>query len=146
MYDIYVCCGVGSRLESSSAEIGCSNESSGHHTASECTSHARRVTGLADTAGARQWVSSELVPTENPGRFHYLQQGDLQENFPRFNMCISPVLLYQYRHYCRQPPWEKRKIRDHDTRPEPYPNPNWNVRISIIWVTSFLRCCGLRRL
>ena len=37
-------------------------------------------------------MSSELVPTENPGRFHYLEQGDLQEKFPRFNnMCITAV-------------------------------------------------------
>ena len=55
--------------------------------------------GLAETAGARRWVSSELVLTENPGRFHYLEQSDLQEKFPRFNMCITAVLLYQYRHY-----------------------------------------------
>ena len=63
-----------------------------------------------------------------PGAFSLLEQGDLQEKFLRFNMCITTVLLYQYRHYCRRPPWEKWKIRDHDhTRPEPYPNPNWNA-------------------
>ena len=68
---------------------------SGQHTESECASHARRATGLAETAGTRRWVSSELVPTENPGRFHYLEQGDLQEKFPRFNnMSSSVVLLY----------------------------------------------------
>ena len=66
------------------------------------------------TGGAGRWVSSESVPTENPRRFHYLEQGDLQEKFPRFNnMCVTAVLLYQYRH-CRRPPWEKRKIRDYD--------------------------------
>ena len=30
-----------------------------------------------------------------------------------FKMCITDVLLYQYR-YCRRPPWEKREIRDYD--------------------------------
>ena len=113
-WHLYVCCGVGWRLGSSSAQIECSNESSGQHTASEGASHARRATGLAETAGAGRWVSSESVPTENPRRFHYLEQGDLQEKFPRFNnMCVTAVLLYQYRH-CRRPPWEKRKIRDYD--------------------------------
>ena len=57
------------------------------------------------TAGARRWVSSELVPTENPGRSRYIEQGDLQDMFPRFNMCITAVLLYQYRPCCRRPPW-----------------------------------------
>ena len=129
-HDIYVYSGVGSRLGSSSAEIECSNESSGQHTAGECAFHARRATGLfAETARARRWVSSELVLTENPGRFLYLEQDDLQEKFPRFNnTCITAVLLYQYRHYCRRPPWEKRKKRDYDhTRPESYPNPSWNA-------------------
>ena len=44
-------------------------------------------------------------------------KGDLQEKFPRFNMCITAVLLYQYRH-CRRPPWQKRNICDyhHSTR------------------------------
>ena len=51
------------------------------------------MTGVAGTAGARRWVSSDLVPTENPGRIHYLEQGDLQEKFPRFNLtCV--LLLY----------------------------------------------------
>ena len=114
MHDIYVCCGVGWRLGSSSAEIECSNESSGQHTASECASHPRRTTGLAETAGARRWVSSKLVSTEKPERLHYLEQGDLHEKFPRFNnIYYCCTLLYQYRH-CRRPPWEKRKIRYYD--------------------------------
>ena len=96
MHDICVCCGVGGRLASSNADIESLNESSGQYTSSKCASRARRVTGLAETAGARRWVSSELVSTENPGRFNYLEQGDLQEKFPRFNnMCISAVLPYQ---------------------------------------------------
>ena len=125
MHDIYVCCGVGWRLGSSSAEIECSNESSGQHTASECASHPRRTTGLAETAGARRWVSSELVSTENPGRLHYLEQGDLHEKFPRFNnMCITSVLLDIIVDGRRG----KRKVRDYDpTRPEPYSNPDWNA-------------------
>ena len=46
-------------------------------------------------------------------------KGDLQEKFPRFkNMCITAVLLYQYRH-CGRPPWEKREIVSMTTRPEP---------------------------
>ena len=92
---IYLCCGVGWRFRSSRAQIECSNESSGQHTASVGASHTRRATGLAETAGAGRWVSSESVPTENPRSFHYLQQGDLQEKFPRFNMRIAAVLLYQ---------------------------------------------------
>ena len=35
------------------------------------SSHARRATGLAKTAGAGRWVWSESVPTENPRRFHF---------------------------------------------------------------------------
>ena len=50
---------------------------------SEGASHARRAAGLAETAGAGRWVSSEPVATENPGRFHYLEQGDLQQKFPK---------------------------------------------------------------
>ena len=97
MHDIYMCCGVGLGLECSSAEIECSNERSGQHTASECASRARRATGLAETAGAGRWVPSESVPTETPGIFHYLAQGDLRGKLPRFNsMCITAVLLYQY--------------------------------------------------
>ena len=101
-------------LEARALKIECSNESSGQYTASEVASHARQATGLAETAGAGRWVSSESVPTENPRRFQYLEHDDLQENFPRFNnMCTTAVLLCQYRH-CRRPPWEKRKIRDYD--------------------------------
>ena len=37
------------------------------------------------TAGAGWWVSNESVPTENPRRFHYSEQGDLQEQLPSFN-------------------------------------------------------------
>ena len=111
---LFTDCGVGWRLGSAGAEIECSNESSGQHTASEGVSRARRATELAETAGAGRWVSSESVPTENPRRFQYLEHDDLQENFPRFNnMCTTAVLLCQYRH-CRRPPWEKRKIRDYD--------------------------------
>ena len=73
---------------------------SGQHTASEGASHARRAAGLAETAGAGWWVSSKSVPTENPRRFHYLEQSDLQEKFSMFsNMCITAVLQYQYRHF-----------------------------------------------
>ena len=59
--------------------------------------------GSQRTAGAGRWVSSKSVPTENPRRFHYLEQSDLQEKFSMFNMCINAVLLYQYRHFdgCR---------------------------------------------
>ena len=36
-------------------------------------------------------------------------KGDHQEKFPRFkNMCITAVLLYQYKH-CGRPPWENEK-------------------------------------
>ena len=38
-----------------------------------------------ETAGAGRWVWSESVPTENPRRFHYLEQGDLQEKLSSFN-------------------------------------------------------------
>ena len=109
-----MCCGVGRRLGSSSAQIECSNESSKQQIGA---SPARRATGLAETARAGRWVSMELVPTENPRYFHYLKQGDLQAKFPSFNLCITAVLLYQYRH-CRRPPWQKRKIcdRHHSTR------------------------------
>ena len=89
-------------------------KNSGQHTASKGASQPRRATGFAETAGAGRWVSSESVPTQNPRHFHYLEQGYLQEKFPRFNnMCIIAVLLYQCRH-CRRLPWEKRKIRDCD--------------------------------
>ena len=37
------------------------------------------------TAGAWWWVWSESVPTKNPRRFHYLEQGDLQEKLSSFN-------------------------------------------------------------
>ena len=66
-------------------KLECSNESSGQHTASEGASHSRRATALVATAGAGRWVWSEPVPTENPRRFHYLEQGDLQEKFLTFN-------------------------------------------------------------
>ena len=90
----YVYSGVGGRLGSSSAQIECSNENSGQHTAIEGASHARRATGLAETAGAGWWVSSKSVPTEYPSCFHYLEQSDLQEKSSMFNnMCIT-VLLY----------------------------------------------------
>ena len=86
-------------------KLECSNESSGQHTASEGASHARQATGLADIAGAGRWVSSESIPTENPRRFHYLEQGDFQENFSSFNntflyICtrVTTVLRYEYRH------------------------------------------------
>ena len=76
--------------------------------------------GLAETAGARRWVSSELVLTENPGRFHYLEQSDLQEKFSMFNMCFTAVLVYQYRHFDgRRGKNEKYMIVT--TRPEPEP-------------------------
>ena len=109
-----MCCGVGRRLGSSSAQIECSNESSKQQIGA---SPARRATGLAETARAGRWVSREFVLTENTRYFHYLKQGDLQAKFPRFNMCITAVLLYQYRH-CRRPPWQKRNICDyhHSTR------------------------------
>ena len=95
-------------------KLECSNESSGQHTASEGASHARQATGLADTAGAGRWVSSESVPTENPRRFHYWEQGNLQQQLPMLNIvCITAVLVHQYRH-CRRPPWAKRKMRDYD--------------------------------
>ena len=67
-------------------KLECSNESSGQHTASEGASHARRATGLADAAGAGRRVWNESVPTENPRRFHYLEQGDLQEKFSSSNI------------------------------------------------------------
>ena len=38
-----------------------------------------------ETAGAGRWVWSESVPTENPRRFQYLEQGDLQEKLSSFN-------------------------------------------------------------
>ena len=113
-WHICVCCGVGLRLGSLSAQIECSNESSRQDTANESASHARRTTGLVETAGAGRWVSSESAPTENPRHFHYLEQGYLQETSPRFdNMCITAVLLYQCRHR-RRPLWEERKVRDSD--------------------------------
>ena len=93
-------------LEARALKIECSNESSGQYTASEVASHARQATGLAETAGAGRWVSTESVPTKNPSHFHYLEHGDLQEKFSRFdNMCVAAELLYEYRR-CRRPPGE----------------------------------------
>ena len=112
---MHVCCGLGWRFGSSSAEIECSNESSGQHTGSECASDARRATGLAETAGARRWVSSELSPTVYPGRFQCLEQGDLQEKLQMFNnMCITAVLLYHSIDIVDGRRGKKRKIRDYD--------------------------------
>ena len=113
----YVCFGFGWRLGSSSAQIERSNESSGQQNASEDASHARQATGIAETAGAGRWVSTESVPTENSRRFHYLEQGDLKKSSQGLTTRIAAVLLYQYTH-CRRPPWKKRKIRyfDHSTR------------------------------
>ena len=123
-----MCCGVGGRLASSNADIESLNESSGQYTSSKCASRARRVTGLAETAGARRWVSSELVPTENPGRFHYLEQGDLQEMFQGLT-CVLLLYCCTSRHHCRRPPWEKRKIRDMTTVD---PNPTQTL-IGMLW-------------
>ena len=55
------------------------------HTTSDGAPHARRATGFADTAWAGRRVSSETVPTETPRNYHYFEEGDLQEMFPRFN-------------------------------------------------------------
>ena len=59
------------------------------------------------------------VPTENPRCFHYFEQSDRQEKFSMFNiMCITAVLLYQYRHFDGRR--GKNEIRDCDhPRPEP---------------------------
>ena len=62
----YVYSGVGGRLGSSSAQIECSNENSGQHTAIEGASHARRATGPAETAGSRmvgvEQIGSDGIP------------------------------------------------------------------------------------
>ena len=71
------------RLGSSTAQIECSNENSGQHTASEVASHARQATGLAETAGTGRWVSSESVPAENPRRVHYLEQKEILKKVPK---------------------------------------------------------------
>ena len=81
------------RLGSSTAQIECSNENSGQHTASEVASHARQATGLAETAGTGRWVSSESVPTENPRRFHYLEDKAIfMKSSQGSTTCV--VLLY----------------------------------------------------
>ena len=73
-------------------KLECTKESPRKNATSDGASHARRATGLAETAGARRRVSSETAPTENPRRYNYLEQGDLQEKFPRLNNILA--------HYC----------------------------------------------
>ena len=90
-------------LEARAPKSSAQTKISRQHTASEGASHARRATGLAETAGAG-WVSSKSVPTENPRCFHYLEQSDRQEKFSMFQQdvyycCIAAVLLYQYRQF-----------------------------------------------
>ena len=77
-------------------KLECSNESPGQQTASDGASHARRATGLAETAGAGRKVSSETVATENPRGRRYLEQGHLQETFPRFNnmYCCTSIYIF----------------------------------------------------
>ena len=61
-------------------------------------SHARRATALAETEVAGQRVSSETFPTENRRHYHYLEQGDLQEKFPKLNMyyCCIAVRVWTF--------------------------------------------------
>ena len=88
------------------------------NTASEVASHARQATGLAETAGAGRWVSSESVPTENPRRFHNLEQMAIfKKRSQGLTTCISALLLYQYRH-CGRPQWKNEKYLIMTTRPE----------------------------
>ena len=84
MHDIYVFSGW-----LNTWKLECSNESSGQHTASEGASRSKRATGLADTAGARGRVWSESVPTEDPMRFHYLDQGDLQKKVLKLEQHVT---------------------------------------------------------
>ena len=75
---MHVCLGVDRRLGSSSAQR-------------KAPGNTPRATARPTQDGPRglqrQWrrESSETVPTENPRRHHYLEQGDLQGRFPRFN-------------------------------------------------------------
>ena len=111
-------------LEARALESNAQTKAPGN-TQREGASHEGRATGTAETAGAGRWVSSESVPTENPRRFHYLEQSDLQEKLSRFdNMCITAILLYQHTsRRCRRPPWKKRKYVIVTTRPELNPQP-----------------------
>ena len=105
-------------LEARALKIESSNESSGQYTASEVASHARQATGLAETAGAGRWVSSESVPTKNPRRFHHLEQMAIfKKRSQGLTTCISALLLYQYRH-CGRPQWKNEKYLIMTTRPE----------------------------
>ena len=79
-------------LEARALKIECSNESSGQYTASEVASHARQATGLAETAGAGRWVSSESVTMENPRRFHNLEHKEIFKKSSQGLTCV--LLLY----------------------------------------------------
>ena len=70
--------------------------------------------------GACRYSGSVTVGVERIGSdgkpevFSLFRARPSSRKFPRFNnMCITSVLLYQYRH-CRRPPREKRKKRDYD--------------------------------
>ena len=70
--------------------------------------------------GACRYSGSVTVGVERIGSdgkpevFSLFRARPSSRKFPRFNnMCITSVLLYQYRH-CRRPPREKRKERDYD--------------------------------
>ena len=52
-------------------------------TASEVASHARQGTGLAETAEAGRWVSSESVATENPRSCSNLDQKEVFKKVPK---------------------------------------------------------------
>ena len=70
-------------LEARALESNAQTKAPGN-TQREGASHEGRATGTAETAGAGRWVSSESIPTENPGRSHYLEKRNLQEKFLRF--------------------------------------------------------------
>ena len=79
-------------------------ESPGQHTASRRTSLARRATGLAETAGAGRWASSESARRSS-------------KNVPKLEQDVTTVLLYDNRHFDgRRGKNDKIDYCDHPTR------------------------------
>ena len=81
--------------------LECSNESPGHHTARGGTSHARRAAGLAETAGAERWESSESASRSS-------------REVPKIEQHVTTVLLYENRRFDSRC-GKNEKYSDHQT-------------------------------
>ena len=86
-------------------------------------------------------MSSETVPTKNPRRYHYLEQGDLQEKLLKFIKMYHCCIAVRVQTSSTATVGKTKKNMIMTTRPEPEPELE-RYGVTSAWIMCLAKALG----